>query len=163
MDLEVKWHQPIPLVDGDDENLIYTVNGLEEWEGYPAVYMFCRRYGKNVVPLYIGRTANVAARIKQHLNATKMMRAIEKSQNGEKVLIVGELITKTGQKIDKSLRIIENALIEHALAEGYELVNKSGTKTPVHFISYFGFKEAKDFSGAGMYAKISRTNRKAPK
>lgn len=154
MDLEIKWHQPIPLVDGDDEDLIYTIKNLEDWDGYPAVYMFCRRYGKNIVPLYIGRTANVAARIKQHLNTTKMMRSIAKSQNGEKVLVVGELIVKTGQKIDKSLRVIENALIEHALAEGYELVNKSGTKTPVHIINYSGFKLAKDFSGANMYAKI---------
>jgi len=156
MDLEIKWHQPIPLVDGDDEDLIYAIKNLEDWEGYPAVYMFCRKYGKNIAPLYIGRTADVAARIKQHLNTTKMMRAIAKSQNGEKVLVVGELIVKSGQKIDKSLRVVEEALIEHALAEGYELINKSGTKTPVHAISYSGFKSAKDFSGASMYAKTKR-------
>ncbi|WP_339137220.1 MAG: GIY-YIG nuclease family protein [Candidatus Electrothrix sp. GW3-4] len=156
MNLEIKWHQPASLEDGDDENLIYSVDGLEEWEDLPAIYMFCRNYGGVLVPLYIGRSKNVGQRIKQHLNTTRMMKSIQKAPKGEKVLVIGEFIPKPGQSIDSSLKILEKTLIEHALTEGYELINKSGTKTPVHTISLSGYKAAKDFSGPKMYAKSKR-------
>ena len=156
MNLEIKWHHPITLEDGDDHNLIYSSQEIEEWEGCPAIYMFCRIYGGALVPLYIGRSINVGQRIQQHFNTTKMMRAIQKSPKGEKVLVVGEFIPKSGQNIDSSLKLLEKVLIEHALSEGYELINKSGTKTPVHTISYSGNQVAKDFSGSIMYAKSKR-------
>jgi len=156
MNLEIKWHHPITLEDGDDENLIYSIEEIQEWEDVPAVYMFCRNYGGSLVPLYIGRSKNVGQRITQHFNTTKMMKSIQKSPKGEKVLVIGEFIPKPGQSIDTSLKVIEKTLIEHALTEGYELINKSGTKTPVHTLSFSGYKVAKDFSGPKMYAKSKR-------
>jgi hypothetical protein len=153
MNLGITWHPPISLDDGDAVDLIYSVEDLQEWEGCPAVYMFCRNYGGALVPLYIGRSKNVGQRIRQHLNTTRMMKAIQKSPQGERVLIIGEFIPKPGQSVDTSLKLIEKTLIEHALTEGYELINKSGTKTPVHTISFSGYKIAKDFSGPKMYAK----------
>jgi hypothetical protein len=156
MNLEIKWHQPIILEDGDDDNLIFQVPNIENWQDVPSIYMFCRSYGGVIIPLYIGRSKNVGQRIKQHLNTTKMMRSIEKALNGEKLLIIGEFIPKPGQKIDSSLKILERTLIEYALAEGHVLINKSGTKTPIHTISFNGYKAAKDFTGSTMYTKINR-------
>ena len=156
MDLEIKWHQMISLQDGSRENLIYTIPDIPDWEGVPGVYMFCRMYDGVLTPLYIGRTVNIAKRMKEHLNTTKLMKGIENSSKGEKVFVVGEFIAKSGQTAQKALLIIERTLIEHALGEGYELLNKSGTKTPVHTISFNGFAAAKLFTGPDMYAKQKR-------
>jgi hypothetical protein len=153
MNLEIRWSQPLPLMDGDDVNLIYTVPGIDEWEEYPGVYMFCRIYNGVLSPLYIGRTKNIAKRIHQHLDTTKMMKEIQNSLNGEKVLIIGVLIKKPGQDEDASLKLVEKALINHALTEGYELINKAGTNPPYHSIQFNGYSVAKAFSGATMYAR----------
>lgn len=156
MNLEIVWSQPIPLIDGDAENLIYIAPGIEEWAGYRGVYMFCRIYNGFLSPLYIGRSKNIANRIQQHLNTIKMMRAIQKSPKGEKVLIVGELIKKRGQDEEASLRLAEKVLIDHALTEGFELINKAGTNPPYHSIAFSGYNVAKNFSGATMYAIKNR-------
>jgi len=153
MQLYIQWHQPIILDDGDEENLIYTVANLDVLDEVSGVYMFCRKYSEKYIPLYIGKSINIYKRITQHLNSTKMMRSIQKSLSGEKVLIIGEYTPKSGQDLDKSIKIIEKTLIEHALAEGYELINISGTKTKVHQICFKGFQGAKKFSGPIMYRK----------
>lgn len=155
MNLEIQWNAPLSLVNGDNDNLIYSIPDINEWDGYPGIYMFCRMYAGSIVPLYIGRSKNIGKRVKQHLNTTKMMKAIQKAPNGEKVLVAGEFISKSGQSIDSSLKLIERVLIDHALAEGYELINKAGTKNPIHTINFNGFKAAKDFTGAKMYSKAS--------
>jgi predicted GIY-YIG superfamily endonuclease len=156
MDLEIKWHQPISLNDGEKENLIYILPDMSNWDEVPGVYIFGRLYGGTLTPLYIGRTKDIKKRMKQHLNTTKLMKGIENSSSGEKVLIVGEFVSKSGQSTESSLRIIERALIEHALAEGYELLNKTGTKTPTHNIQYTGYQAAKVFSGSCMFTKMKR-------
>ena len=81
------------------------------------------------------------------------MKRIENSPKGEKVLVIGEYISKPGMSSEKAIRIVEKALIEHALTEGYELLNKSGTKTPKHTVQFSGFKGATNFSGKKMYVK----------
>jgi hypothetical protein len=50
---------------------------------------------------------------------------------------------------------VEKALIEHALTEGWELLNKAGTKTPTHEVKFLGFHGATNFSGRKMYVKKS--------
>jgi hypothetical protein len=78
------------------------------------------------------------------------MKRIEKGPRGEKMLIIGEYISRSGQSPDKALGIVEKALIEHALTEGYELLNKAGTKTPTHVVKFSGFRGATAFSGRKM-------------
>jgi hypothetical protein len=48
------------------------------------------------------------------------------------------------------LAIIEHALIKYALAEGHELVNSHGTKTPYHQLSMDGSKLAKKLFRSSM-------------
>ena len=118
--------------------------------------MFCRQYSGNISPLYIGKAINLAKRINQQLNTTKLMKAIENAQSGAKVLIIGTLSTKPGQVADKCIKQVERALIEHALAEGYELINQMATKTPYDEMLFEGNIKAKKFTGSSMYMKKSK-------
>ncbi|HNP62591.1 MAG TPA: hypothetical protein PKH39_01585, partial [Woeseiaceae bacterium] len=49
-----------------------------------------------------------------------------------------EIIGKPGQKVSQVLNVVEKTLIEHALAEGHDIVNVQGTKRPKHRISSTG-------------------------
>ena len=156
MNIEIKWHKPIKLKDGSKDDLILKIDNLDKLNGYTGVYMFCRKYAKSISPLYIGKAEDVGRRIKTHLNSIKMMKGIQNSQNGDKVLIVGELIGKPGQDKKKCIAIVEKALIEHALSEGYDLLNVQGTKTPVHGISFSGYQLAKNVTGKKIFAKANK-------
>ncbi len=155
MSLSVFWHKPLSLEDGSKKNLIYNIRDLSKFEGVPGIYMFCRLYGENLTPLYIGKAGDLAYRIRSQFNTTNLMKAIENSQNGTKVLVIGEYICKPGQSSNKCISIIEKALIEHALAEGYELINQKGTKTPYDEIDFTGNFVAKEFTGSYIYRKKS--------
>ncbi len=147
MEINIKWHHPLSLVDGSNEDLILNIEDIYNVYDGPGVYMFCRKYGLSIQPLYIGKSSNVQNRIRNHLNSVKMMKGIQNARKGEKVLIVGEFVAKTNQQPDRAISIVEASLIEHALLEGCELLNEAGTKRPTHQINFNGFKAAKNFSG----------------
>jgi hypothetical protein len=153
MEISVFWHKPIRLEDGERNNLIYNIANLDRFEEVPGVYMFCRSYNGDISPLYIGKAINLASRIRQQFNTTKLMKAIENSQKGAKVLLVGEINCKPGQGPGKCIGIAEKALIEHALAQGYELINQKGTKTPYDEIEFTGNLAAKRFSRPFIYSR----------
>ena len=139
MDLNVFWHKPVKLVDGSDQRLIYKCPSLDRIHPGPGVYVFGRRFGDGIEPRYIGQAKNVRQRIHQHLNGNvRLMTALRDAKIGSRVVLVGELRTKPGQQAAKVLRLIEAALIKYALAEGHEIVNSLGTKTPHHELSMEG-------------------------
>ena len=142
MDLDIFWHAPIDLRDDDDDGLILTCE-LEKLPEGPGVYAFCRKFGDKIEPLYIGRASSLRGRIKGHFKSSvRLMNKIRDGKNGQKVVVTGELHTKSGQSVDKALVIVETALIKHAMAEGHDLLNVAGTKTRVHTIRSTGNQEA---------------------
>jgi len=147
MNLDVVWHKPLNLVDGSENHLIFDVNGIAGYDGMSGVYVFGRKYRNKLYPLYIGKASKIGARIRQHLNTTKLMKQIQDSGPGERVVVIGEFKPKSGQKTGTAITLIETALIRQALSMGYQLLNKSGTKIPVHDITFSGNLEAKRFSG----------------
>ncbi len=157
MDLSIKWHKPIPLIDGDKENLIYIAEGLESWWDVPGVYMFARVFKSEIYPLYIGKAENIGGRAWQHFKSnTKLMTGIKKTANGARVFIPGQLTPKPGQSTKKCIAIVERALIDHALTEGYELLNVQGTKTPSHQVNFSGFLGARNITGKSLRFKAKR-------
>jgi translation initiation factor IF-1 len=62
------------------------------------------------------------------------MKGIENAAIGHKILMVGELVMKGGQKVLQVLNVVESGLIELAVANGHDLLNKLGKKTRVHVI-----------------------------
>jgi len=75
------------------------------------------------------------------------MKGIENSLQGKRLLILGELQRKSGQNIQKVLRIAESALIEHSLSQGFDILNKQGKSRPTHSVYFTGNREAKIYSG----------------
>ena len=154
MDLKVQWYKPIELLDGAAENLIYTAKGLDEWREVPGIYMFARVFKGTLHPLYIGKAENIGLRATQHFkNSTKLMNSLKKSANGSKVLVPGEFKPKPGQNTKKCIAMIERALIDHALTEGYELLNVQGTRTPTHTVNFSGFLAARNITGQSISVK----------
>lgn len=141
LNLEVEWLRPLPLKDGRADRLIYSVD-LERVPKRSGVYVFARKFGAAVIPVYIGQSEDFRIRIKTHLYANVLlMRGIEDQPNGKRVLLFAALRTKRGQQLDKCLDLLERTLISFALAEGHELFNDQGTKPATHSLSFSGKKE----------------------
>jgi hypothetical protein len=151
MDLSVKWHAPISLLNGDKENLIYVAEGLDSWWDVPGVYMFARIFNEEVSPLYIGKAEKLGFRAWQHFkNSTRLMNGIKKAANGHRVLILGQFFPKPGQSTKKCIALIESALIDHALTEGNKLLNVQGTRTPAHRVNFSGYLGARHITGKNL-------------
>ena len=151
MDLNVKWHSPIHLLNGDKQNLIYVADGLDDWWGVPGVYLFARIFNEDVSPLYIGKAENLGARAWQHFkNSTLLMNRIKKAPSGNKALIIGKFSPKPGQNTKKCIALIERALIDHMLTEGHQLFNVQGTRTPAHKVGFTGFLGARNITGKSL-------------
>lgn len=155
MELDVFWHPPIDLREDHDDGLILTCE-LEKLPEEPGVYAFCRTFGDKIEPLYIGRAADLRSRIKGHFKGSvRLMNKIKDAKIGQKVVLAGEWRAKPGQSAHKALAIIESALIKYAIAEGHDLLNVVGARTPVHTINSSGNREASShlFRKAIMAAK----------
>jgi hypothetical protein len=145
MDIRVVWQQPISLIDGDGQGMIYAL-GPGAIPDRPGVYVFARQHGETVSPLYIGQALNLAKRVPQQLNNVRLMLGIQNAPTGERILLVGEVALRRGQRSRRVLEVVENALIERALGNEYELLNKQGTRTPVHAISFEGNRASRHVS-----------------
>lgn len=142
MDLKIHWHKPQHLIDGSKDQLIYNIREWDVIPDAPGIYIFARLYGDAIEPIYVGKAERLNVRIWGQLNYVRLMRGIEHSKNGNKILLLGEFIPKSGQNVKKALRIIENSVIKYFLAEGYELWNSQGTKTPVDTLLLEGNRRA---------------------
>ena len=136
MQIRAEWSRPLPLRKSSSHNQIYEVD-LDKLPNSPGVYVFCRQYADKVVPIYIGQTISLCRRIKGHLNSLPLMREIEHSPNGQKLLIYCT-VPGNEERAQKQIKIIEKALIQHAQTAGHVLFNKQGTKLPTDEISFTG-------------------------
>jgi hypothetical protein len=144
VDLQIFWRAPVPLRQARaNENLIYACDHWESIPAVPGVYVFGRLFGDSVDPIYIGRANVLSARIAQHIDGNvRLMQAIKQRPNGARVVLIGEWNAKKGQQRARVLPVLEAALIKYALAEGHDIVNDKGTKTPVHTIAMTGNRMA---------------------
>lgn len=153
MKIHVDWHRPIKLLDGSTESLIFRPSRTAIIPKAPGIYLFCRKHGTSVSPLYIGKAENLARRIEQQLNNLKLMVAIQRAASGDRILLIGQPKLLQGQRAMKVLRVLENSLIDHALSEGHELLNIQGTKTKVHYIENKGNRDSRKVAPLSMHAR----------
>jgi hypothetical protein len=68
------------------------------------------------------------------------------------MLLVSQIKTKPGQRLEKSFVLIERALIRYFLSEGFDLVNKQGTRIRRHEVLSSG-KHPKRFVPNTMFVE----------
>lgn len=137
MKLSIEWSRPIPLKDARTENMLYSLD-LDKLHREPGVYIFGRRYGKQFEALYVGKAGRVRSRVRTQLNNLRLMQHLRNAKSGKRIIIIGQLVTKPGQRLGRSLVLAERALIRYFLSEGHDLVNKMGTRIRRHEIQSTG-------------------------
>jgi hypothetical protein len=154
--IDLKWDKPIRLRDRSSKmNLIYACRDrdLKRLPDDAGIYVFARRFGQSIAPLYIGQSSSLRKRIDFQLGNARLMMGIKHSDAGHRILFVARLRLHPGQREQKVLDILESALIKYALAEGHELLNKQGTKTKVHTIRSKGNTSSKQIAPLHVYVE----------
>ena len=154
MKLQVEWARPAKLRDASRENMIYSVD-LSRLPTDPGVYVFGRRWGDGFEALYVGKANRVRGRVKEQLNNLRVMQHLRNAKTGKRMLYVGRLITRPGQRLEKTLALLERALIRYFLSEGHDLVNKQGTRIRRHEIATKG-RHPRSFVPRMMYVEKAR-------
>ena len=153
MKIALKWEKPLRLKDGSRQNQIYLCPNFERLSRKPGVYVFARKFGKGVVPLYIGQASKLRGRIEGQFNNLRLMMGIKNARAGRRILLVARLYLKRGQQMSKVLDIVESALIKNALAQRHDLLNQQGTKTKVHVITSKGNSSSRQVAPLTMLAE----------
>lgn len=152
MKIKIEWTAPLTLKK--DPSLIYSESVLDVIEDGAGVYVFARKFGDAITPLYVGKASNLRGRIKQQLNNLRLMKQVQDwNKNGARVLLLGYLKLHGAQDEAKVLNIVERALIEHGLAEGHPLVNVQGTKKPVHTLTFRGNRSSEQVAPREMFVR----------
>ena len=151
--IEAKWSKPVSLTLSNEVREIYTCADFESVPTNPGVYIFARRHGRAVTPLYVGQSGNLRKRLCQHLKSVPLMKSIHAAPTGSRIFIFCEPILRNGQQLPRVLDTLEDALIDHALAEGYALFNVQGTKRPAHTIDFSGNRTSEALAPRTMLLK----------
>lgn len=137
MKLHVDWSRPVRLKDGSKANLIYVVE-LGRLPAASGIYILGRRWGSDWEALYVGKANNIRSRVKSQLNNLHLMQHLKNAKAGKRIVLTGRVITKPGQRLEKSLLLVERGLIRYFLSEGHDLVNKQGTRLRHHEVMSSG-------------------------
>jgi len=140
MTVGITWHGAIPL--GTKATFITRIANfdLDRCPEAAGIYIFARRFGKTLQPIYIGKGANLRRRLKTQFNNLKLIQAIAKEKAGDRVLLLGTIKAQAPGAIRKKLRLAERTHVEHALTAGYPIVNVQLTKGPIDVVSIIGKK-----------------------
>lgn len=138
MQIDVFWLQPLDLWEASADNLIYDCDWAK-LPNSPGVYVFARCFGESISPLYVGKARNLRRRVLQQLKTnTPLMKFIENSKNGSRVVLPAKVCTCTGRFSDHAITLTERSLIEHYLSENHELHNTQGTRIVADEITFGG-------------------------
>jgi hypothetical protein len=153
MQINLSWGKPLKLVDAQEQNLIYTCESANDLPDKAGIYVFVRKHGKKVTPLYVGQATSLRARILQQFNNAKLMMSIKKAASGHRFLLVGVVALQRGQQLSRVLDMVESAVIQHSLGEGHDLINIQGTKTPVNVIKFKGNRTSRRVTPITMHIR----------
>jgi hypothetical protein len=152
VEIEIDWSAPFKL------GKYYKLEDPKRLPEKPGIYMFARIHSEKTKLIYIGKAINLKKRVLHQLKNRYLRRKMKRERQVSRVLFVGELQTWTAkEKVDKALRIVESALIAHALAEDHDIVNVQGKHRPTHNLKFTGNLKARKFTGP--YMKVRKTNK----
>jgi hypothetical protein len=136
MHLRIDWSRPMALKYS--HALDAFAAPLDKIPNKAGIYIFGRKYGAKFEALYVGKAGNVRGRVKGQLNNMRLMHHVRDARSGKRILLAGTFASRPGQQATRCLPLIERAFIRHFLAEGHDLVNKSGTRLRQHEITSTG-------------------------
>ena len=111
MKIDLKWDKPIRLRDKSSKmNLIYTCRDrdLQHIPDDAGVYIFARRFGQTIAPLYIGQSSSLRKRIDFQFGNARLMMGIKHADAGHRILLFARLRSRPGQQEQKVLDIVES-------------------------------------------------------
>jgi hypothetical protein len=149
MKIHVEWARPVALKDASRDNLIYSAD-IDKLPSAPGIYVFGRRWRGQFEALYVGKANRIRGRVKGHFNNLRLMQHLRNAKNGKRIVLVGKIVTRPGQQLEKCLKLIERGFIRYFLSEGHDLVNKQGTRLRRHEVASSG-KHPKRFFPCLMY------------
>ncbi len=118
LSIEADWSEAIELVRPSGGGLVYESSNKNQIPDVSGAYIFARQHGDKVVPLYIGEAQNIRKRFDQHLkNSVLLMNSLRRAGNGKRIFIWCVPKPKKKQNKKKARTILQDALIENALAE----------------------------------------------
>lgn len=137
MRINVQWLTPRELWEDSTKVLIYDCDwgSLPEM---PGVYVFARAFGESTTPLYVGQATNLRGRVRKQLNNLRLMRGLENTRIGPRLLLPAEITVRIGHHLARALNLVEQSLIKHYLSEGHELLNIKGTRIVADEITFGG-------------------------
>lgn len=169
MKIELAWEAPLSLKPVNTGG--YKFEEIEEQLPASAgIYVFARKFGSSYSPIYIGKAQNLRTRLRAQFRSLPLMVKVKNwnqvdaedaslAVSGKRVLFIARLTKPTTSiSIDKALGISERALIEHALTEGYNIVNIQMTKTRYDEVESIGFTGTESFSPRSMLIKAQKRN-----
>jgi hypothetical protein len=152
MQIEARWKQEVALTPVKVGTELFNVN-IDLIPETSGIYVFMRRYEKKSYPIYIGQALNIRKRIVQQKNNLKLMLGISRHDKGAKSVLCCVIRFKPGQNKAKTLSILERAIIDHCLTQGYELLNKQGVRVKYETIKFKGNRTSEDLFGRIMLIK----------
>ena len=124
--IHLKWMTPVLLTRHDE--YIYWTDDYARIPETHGLYIFARRHGSNINPIYIGRSRNIRNRIFDHLESNvPLMNRLLHEPNGDRLVLFGVYQPCQGMNPTASIRRAESVLIKDAISNGYDLVNLQGT------------------------------------
>lgn len=157
LNIDAEWSRPIVLVLSRASG-IYECPDLNQFPETPAVYIFGRQHGKSIEPLYIGRASKLRQRMKQQFDSVKLMSRIKGAGTGGRFLIYCTPRLRQRQTAAQTIRVMEDALIAHALGVGWELLQKQGTVRPSHTVKFSGNRTSETIAGRFIRLRAERKN-----
>jgi hypothetical protein len=106
-----------------------------------GIYLFCRRYGQNLWPQYVGRSRRLRRRIRDHLERVSLMRALSEGESGRRVVLVAIVEPQRGQSPGRVAAEVESLLIRRFRAAAFNLVNEKGNRGTQRTVHWHGSRD----------------------
>ncbi|WP_454735401.1 GIY-YIG nuclease family protein [Cupriavidus necator] len=165
MEINLEWAAPIKLLKRAGLPGYQYEPVAAQVDDRPGIYVFARQYGDSYTPIYIGQAKSVVRRLKGQFDKTSLMEKVEHWNatepgnprlrlTGSRVLFVAYLTSPTrADWIKSALNIVERALIEHAMTEGFRIVNVQMTNIRYDEIYSSGARDSTSFAPREMYPR----------
>jgi len=137
-DYHLRW---VACIELEARGQFYSVSE-KSLQAIPAtgtgVYLFCRRYGQNLSPQYVGRSRRLRQRIREHLERVSLVKALAAGETGRRVVLVALVEPRRGQSAVRVAQEVESHLIRRFRAAAFDLVNEKGTRGQQRMVHWHG-------------------------